>query len=97
MGANLNVAAALVIGIEPGWTERVVQGIVKTGKPVMGFSIVRHGDLRTIAEVSRNDDRVIFERDRGDFQVHLAHLQLQRYKTVVPMNSRLSVRKDLKS
>jgi (2R)-sulfolactate sulfo-lyase subunit beta len=53
VGSNPNVAAALVIGIEPGWTERVVQGIVKTGKPVMGFSIVRHGDLRTIAEVSR--------------------------------------------
>src|SRR5438270_10592172 len=47
VGSNPNVAAALVIGIEPGWTERVVQGIVKTGKPVMGFSIERHGDLRT--------------------------------------------------
>ena len=53
VGSNPNVAAALVIGIEPGWTERVVQGIVKTGKPVMGFSIERHGDVRTIAEVSR--------------------------------------------
>ncbi|MHB8654824.1 MAG: UxaA family hydrolase [Terriglobia bacterium] len=52
-GANPNVAAAIVIGIEPGWTDRVVQGIAKTGKPVAGFSIERSGDLKTIAEASR--------------------------------------------
>ena len=33
-GANPNVAAAVVIGIEPGWTQRIVDGIAKTGKPV---------------------------------------------------------------
>ena len=33
-GANPNVAAVIVIGIEPGWTGRVVEGIAKTGKPV---------------------------------------------------------------
>ena len=38
-GANPNVAAAVVIGIEPGWTQRIVDGIAKTGKPVAGFSI----------------------------------------------------------
>src|SRR5215467_8402534 len=47
-GANPNVAAAVVIGIEPGWTERIVQGIAATGKPVSGFSIERNGDLNTI-------------------------------------------------
>jgi len=52
-GANPNVAAAIVIGIEPGWTDRIVQGIAKTGKPVAGFSIERSGDLKTIAEASR--------------------------------------------
>lgn len=52
-GSNPNVAAAVVIGIEPGWTERVVQGIAKTGKPVTGFSIERNGDLKTIVEASR--------------------------------------------
>lgn len=52
-GANPNVAAAIIIGIEPGWTERVVEGIAKTGKPVAGFSIERKGDLQTIAEASR--------------------------------------------
>ncbi len=52
-GSNPNVAAAVVIGIEPGWTDRIVQGIAKTGKPVAGFSIERSGDLKTIAEASR--------------------------------------------
>jgi (2R)-sulfolactate sulfo-lyase subunit beta len=53
IGANPNVAAAVVIGIEPGWTDRIVQGIAKTGKPVAGFSIERSGDLKTIVEASR--------------------------------------------
>lgn len=52
-GSNPNVAAAVVIGIEPGWTGRIVEGIAKTGKPVAGFSIERSGDLKTIAEASR--------------------------------------------
>ena len=52
-GANPNVAAAVVIGIEPEWTDRVVQGIAKTGKPVKGFSIERNGDINTIAMASR--------------------------------------------
>ncbi len=29
----------MVIGIEDGWTKRVVDGIAKTGKPVTGFGI----------------------------------------------------------
>src|SRR5881398_1447198 len=29
-GSNANVAAVVVIGIEPGWTERIVDGIKKT-------------------------------------------------------------------
>jgi (2R)-sulfolactate sulfo-lyase subunit beta len=52
-GANPNVAAVVVIGIEPEWTDRVVQGIAKTGKPVKGFSIERNGDISTIAAASR--------------------------------------------
>ncbi len=50
-GANPNVAAVIVIGIEPKWTKWVVDGIAETGKPVTGFSIEEHGDLR-IAEVA---------------------------------------------
>lgn len=52
-GANPNVAAAIVIGIEPNWTNRVVEGIAKTGKPVAGFSIERFGDLKTLAAAAR--------------------------------------------
>ncbi|MGA7972122.1 MAG: UxaA family hydrolase [Pseudolabrys sp.] len=52
-GANPNVAAVVVIGIEEGWTQRVVEGIKKTGKPVTGFGIELHGDIDTIARASR--------------------------------------------
>jgi (2R)-sulfolactate sulfo-lyase subunit beta len=52
-GCNPNVAAVVVIGIEPGWTGRVVDGIAATGKPVQGFSIERNGDIKTIAAASR--------------------------------------------
>jgi (2R)-sulfolactate sulfo-lyase subunit beta len=52
-GANPNVAAVVVIGIEDGWTKRVVDGIAKTGKPVTGFGIEGHGDLMTVARAAR--------------------------------------------
>lgn len=52
-GANPNVAACVVIGIEPGWTQRVADGIAATGKPVAAFSIEQNGDLRTIMDAAR--------------------------------------------
>ena len=52
-GSNPNVAAVVVIGIEPGWTQRVVDGIAATGKPVAGFSIEEHGDLDTAMRAGR--------------------------------------------
>lgn len=52
-GSNPNVAACIVIGIEPGWTGRIVEGIAETGKPVAGFSIEQNGDINTIAAASR--------------------------------------------
>jgi (2R)-sulfolactate sulfo-lyase subunit beta len=52
-GSNPNVAAVVVIGIEPGWTGRVVDGIKKTGKPVAGFALEGNGDINTIAAASR--------------------------------------------
>lgn len=52
-GQNPNVAAVVVIGIEPEWTDRIVRGIAETGKPVKGFSIERSGDIQTIAHASR--------------------------------------------
>ncbi|NCF46636.1 MAG: D-galactarate dehydratase [Alphaproteobacteria bacterium] len=52
-GCNANVAAVVVIGIEPEWTQRVVDGIAETGKPVAGLSIEQNGDLKTIMDASR--------------------------------------------
>jgi (2R)-sulfolactate sulfo-lyase subunit beta len=52
-GCNPNVAAVVVIGIEDGWTKRVVDGIAATGKPVCGFGIEGHGDHDTIMRASR--------------------------------------------
>ena len=51
-GSNPNVAAIVVIGIEPEWTEVITDGIAKTGKPVAGFSIEQNGDLETIRKAS---------------------------------------------
>ncbi|MEM8852703.1 MAG: UxaA family hydrolase [Pseudomonadota bacterium] len=53
-GANPNVAACVVIGIEPGWTSRIADGIAETGKPVAAFSIEQNGDLKTIMDASRS-------------------------------------------
>ncbi len=52
-GANPNVAAAVVIGIEPNWTNRIADGIAATGKPVARLSIEGNGDLGTIATGAR--------------------------------------------
>lgn len=52
-GSNPNVAAVVVIGIEEGWTKKLVDGIAATGKPVVGFGIELHGDHETIMRASR--------------------------------------------
>jgi (2R)-sulfolactate sulfo-lyase subunit beta len=52
VGSNPNVAAVVVIGIEEGWTQKVVDGIKRTGKPVLGFGIELHGDIATVARAS---------------------------------------------
>jgi (2R)-sulfolactate sulfo-lyase subunit beta len=52
-GANPNVAACVVIGIEPGWTKVVADGIRETGKPVAEFAIEQTGDLGTIQKAAR--------------------------------------------
>jgi (2R)-sulfolactate sulfo-lyase subunit beta len=51
-GANPNVAAVVVIGIEPEWTKVIVDGIAATGKPVAGFWIEQNGDFETIRAAS---------------------------------------------
>ena len=59
IGSNPNVAAVVVIGIEDSWTGRVVDGIAKTGKPVVGFGIEGHGDIATIAKASYQAKRFV--------------------------------------
>lgn len=58
-GSNPNVAAVIVIGIEPSWTNIVVDGIRKTGKPVEGFWIEQHGDINVIASASRKAKEMV--------------------------------------
>src|SRR5438552_82469 len=65
-GANPNVAAAVVIGIEPGWTQKVVDGIKKAGKPVEGFAIERRGDFQTAADAARVAQK--FLQDASEIQ-----------------------------
>ncbi|ACL58613.1 UxaA family hydrolase [Methylobacterium nodulans] len=59
IGSNPNVAAVVVIGIEDQWTNRVVAGIARTGKPVVGFGIEGHGDIATIAKASYQAKRLV--------------------------------------
>lgn len=51
-GANPNVAAAIVIGIEDNWTRKIADGIAETGKPVAAFSIEGFGDLEIVRKAS---------------------------------------------
>src|SRR5881398_838485 len=72
-GANPNVAAVVVIGIEPGWTQRIVDGIKETGKPVAGFAIERRGDLQTACDAARVAQKFLqdaseLQRTECDFQ-----------------------------
>jgi len=65
-GKNPNVAAVVVIGIEPGWTGRVVDGIAKTGKPVEGFALERNGEHKTVMNASRAAQK--FVQDASEIQ-----------------------------
>ena len=58
-GSNPNVAAVIVIGIEKGWTKKVVDAIAKTGKPVIGFGIEQHGDHKTIMQASKEAKKYV--------------------------------------
>ena len=58
-GSNPNVAAVVVIGIEDSWTQKVVDGIAATGKPVVGFGIEGHGDHATIMKASQAAKKMI--------------------------------------
>ena len=65
-GRNPNVAAVVVIGIEPGWTGRVVEGIASTGKPVEGFALERNGEHKTVMNASMAAQK--FVQDASEIQ-----------------------------
>ena len=74
-GANPNVAAVVVIGIEPEWTNIIVDGIAETGKPVAGFSIERTGDIGTIAAASwKAKEYVQWASELGREEVDLSEI-----------------------
>jgi len=52
-GSNPNVAAAIVVGIEPKWATIVAEGIAKTKKPVEAFWVEGSGQIKTIEKVTR--------------------------------------------
>jgi (2R)-sulfolactate sulfo-lyase subunit beta len=58
-GANPNVAAAVVIGIEPNWTARLAEGIARSGKRVEAFSIEGYGDLETVRRASHAAQQLV--------------------------------------
>ncbi len=59
-GCNPNVAAVIVIGIEPVWVDRIASGIEATGKPVARFTIRRVGDLATTEQVARKAQEFVY-------------------------------------
>lgn len=70
-GANPNVAAVIVIGIEPNWARHIAEGIANAGKPVDYLAIEKHGDLRTHERAARRavqfvKDASEVNRDRVD-------------------------------
>lgn len=58
-GSNPNIAAAVVVCIEPNWAHRVAEGIARTGKPVEAYSIERFGDLKTLAAAARTAQQLV--------------------------------------
>ena len=79
-GTNANVAAVVVIGIEAGWTKRIVDGIAVTGKPVTGFSIEGNGDIKTIAAASYEAKKYVqwaSELQRTECDLHELYISVK--------------------
>ncbi len=60
-GSNPNVAAVLVVGLEPSWTEIVANGISKTKKHVDTLTIIPNGDHKAIEKGARIAQRMVSE------------------------------------
>jgi (2R)-sulfolactate sulfo-lyase subunit beta len=71
-GRNPNVASAVVIGIEPKWTQKVADSIAQTSKHVEALSIEGYGDLNTIERASRIAKQMVMDASevhRKEFDV----------------------------
>jgi len=71
-GSNPNVAAAIVVGIDDSWSNKIADMIARTGKPVEAISIEGRGDLRAIEIASRKAARMVqeaSERQRTEVDV----------------------------
>jgi (2R)-sulfolactate sulfo-lyase subunit beta len=71
-GTNANVAAVIVIGMEPVWVERIVSGIQPTRKPLAHYTIRHVGDLKAIEEVARKAKE--FVTDASEIKVQRVSL-----------------------
>ena len=59
-GTNPNVAAVVVIGMEPDWLDRIASGIEASGKPVARFVIGHAGDLTTTEKAARKAQEFVY-------------------------------------
>ncbi len=60
-GSNPNVAAAVVIGIDDSWSNKLADMIARSGKPVEALSIEGSGDLATIERAARIAAKMVQE------------------------------------
>ena len=62
VGANPNVAAAVVVCIEPNWAHRVADAIVKqTGKPAEIVTVVGNGTINAIAQAAKHAVQMVWD------------------------------------
>lgn len=60
-GSNPNVAAALIVGLEPSWTSIVTEGISRSKKPVESVTIIGNGDHKALEKGARIAQRMVSE------------------------------------
>jgi len=59
-GANPNVAAAIVVGIEPNWTGKIAEEIEKRSKkPVRAVHVIRKGTIEAIEETAKHARQLV--------------------------------------
>ena len=90
-GANPNVAAVVVIGIEDQWAKKVADGIAETGKPVSFFGIEQHGDHDTIMRASKKaKEYVLWASERMSYPSRAFRRLCSGVRRLTPMRARTS-------